>query len=519
MTNPSDLLLQVWREACRHSQIDEFTSIVGKMLLKRMSLDGILIRTVDLTKSRIQTVGMAVGKSGQSVMEQISQVPLLHKQKLEDWLKTKKIIHKKKIRGVPAGLSVIFPAGLEGNIFAAPLFSEGSLHGIVIIYTTTSRLLVEHKMILEDLLEPFSAVLNNHQRLARIQNLKEVVEADRDSLLTRLGRSEIGDVIIGAKKGLKTVMERVDLIATSNMPVLIFGETGAGKEVVARAIHQQSDRIKKPFIRVNCGAIPSELIDSELFGHDRGSFTGAVDTRKGWFERADGGTLFLDEVGELSLAAQVRLLRVLQDGTFERVGGTTVMNVDVRIVAATHRNLPKMISENCFREDLWYRLAVFPVYLPPLRERKEDIPDLALHFAQKAAQKFGLSFRSPDDVSMNRLLRYEWPGNVRELATVIERAVILGKGERLDVDTALGIQPGSENMSGQETNGLYQTGSTGGFPTLDEIMKIHIIKALEMCKGRVEGPFGIAELLDVNPHTLRARMRKLGIDWSGFRPG
>ncbi|TVQ06908.1 MAG: sigma-54-dependent Fis family transcriptional regulator [Balneolaceae bacterium] len=327
----------------------------------------------------------------------------------------------------------------------------------------------------------------------------------------------MGDMVIGANKGLKTVMERVKLVANSDLPVLILGETGSGKEVVAREIHQQSPRHRGPFIRVNCGAIPSELIDSELFGHQKGSFTGAIETRLGWFERADGGTLFLDEVGELPLAAQVRLLRVLQDGTFERVGGGKPIHVDVRIVAATHKDLPGMVSQSKFREDLWYRLAVFPIYLPPIRDRKEDIPDLARHFTVKASQRFGVPQKALGDEGLSRLLNYEWPGNVRELATVIERATILSKGIELDIDTALGIQPRTNSSSTSSTLN-FEKRDLDSFPTLDKAMKKHIEEALKLCKGRVEGVFGAAEILDINPHTLRGRMRKLGIDWKEFRP-
>ena len=197
------------------------------------------------------------------------------------------------------------------------------------------------------------------------------------------------DAIVGADAGLREVMERIDQVAPTDVPVLILGETGSGKEVLARAIHQRSRRGAGPVVRVNCGALPPGLIDSELFGHERGSFTGATSVRKGWFERADGGTLFLDEVAELPLDAQVRLLRILQDGTFERVGGHKSLKVDVRIVAATHRDLRAMVSQGTFREDLWYRISVFPVDLPPLRERIEDIPPLAAHFASRAGKRLG----------------------------------------------------------------------------------------------------------------------------------
>jgi transcriptional regulator with GAF, ATPase, and Fis domain len=316
-------------------------------------------------------------------------------------------------------------------------------------------------------------------------------------------------------------MERVELVAGSDVPVLLLGETGSGKEVVARAIHAGSRRSAGPFLRVNCGAIPAGLIDSELFGHERGSFTGAAARRKGWFERADGGTLFLDEVGELPLDAQVRLLRILQDGSFERVGGQRTLHADVRIVAATNRDLHAMVADGRFREDLWYRLAVFPIHLPPLRDRPEDVPGLATHFALRAATRFGTAPLVPAPADLELLLAYSWPGNVRELIAVMERAVLLGNGRTLEVATSLGAAPRATPAAA--------AGARPGAPAppspdseaapldLDAAMARHIEGALAKCWGRVEGPHGAARLLGINPHTLRARMRKLGIDWRSFR--
>jgi transcriptional regulator with GAF, ATPase, and Fis domain len=243
-----------------------------------------------------------------------------------------------------------------------------------------------------------------------------------------------------------------------------------------------------------------------------------VETRKGWFERADGGTLFLDEIGELPLAAQVRLLRIVQDGWLERVGGRHRIHVDVRIVAATHQDLAKMVADGKFREDLWYRLSVFPIVLPTLGERTEDIPALAKHFAGRAATRFGLPLASPTQEEINLLTAYSWPGNVRELGAVIDRAAILGDGKRLDVANALGV---AASVPVSPTRGDRSKSASLAAPAdiapLDVAMRRHIESALAATEGRIEGPSGAANLLNINPHTLRARMRKLDIDWRRFR--
>jgi transcriptional regulator with GAF, ATPase, and Fis domain len=313
-------------------------------------------------------------------------------------------------------------------------------------------------------------------------------------------------------------MERVEQVAKSDVPVLILGETGSGKELIARAIHAGSRRAGRPFHRVNCGAIPPELTDSELFGHDKGAFTGATDRRRGWFERADTGTLLLDEVGELPMAAQVRLLRVLQDGTFERVGGQRHLSADVRIIAATHQDLPSMVAERRFREDLWYRLAVFPIRLPAVRERPADIAALAEHLAAKACQRYGTLPIHPSESDLAILRAYHWPGNVREMGAVMDRAVILGDGKRLEIAKALGLLPFVlETLATSVSGPAVPSAATTEFSTLDAVVAGHIRLALERSGGRVEGPRGVAAMLAVNPHTLRARMRRLGIDWSAYR--
>lgn len=285
------------------------------------------------------------------------------------------------------------------------------------------------------------------------------------------------------------VIDQVSGVIVDNRFVGV-GEGLVDNEVIARAVHTGSPRSSAPFLRVNCGAIPLDLIDSELFGHEKGSFTGASNLRKGWFERADGGTLFLDEIGELPPAAQVRLLRILQDGTFERVGGQRQMHVNVRIVAATHRNLLAMVAEGRFREDLWYRIAVFPIYLPSLRDRPEDIPELASHFALKSARRFGLSPLAPSPDDLHLLISYAWPGNVREFGAVIDRAVILGNGKRLEIAKAIGASEAPVSTRNPVVLDVIK-GPLGTADsqllTLDAAMKRHIELALTRTQGRIEG--------------------------------
>jgi transcriptional regulator with GAF, ATPase, and Fis domain len=320
--------------------------------------------------------------------------------------------------------------------------------------------------------------------------------------------------LIGGETGLAAVIGRAQIVARSNAPVLLFGETGTGKEIIARAIHEHSTFRSGPFRRVNCGAIAPELIDSELFGHEQGAFTGAVSRRKGWFEQADGGTLFLDEIGELALAAQVRLLRVVQDGEVVRVGGERPVRVNVRIVAATHRDLPAMVAAQTFREDLYYRLSVFPIVIPPLRDRPHDIRAFAEYFAERAANRFGLRPVPVSDDDVRVLGEYRWPGNVREMAAVMDRAVLIGQGRTLNVIAALGQSAIASNPPPARVS---DAASTTIIEPIDVVIRRHIEAALSATNGRVDGPHGAARLLRINPHTLRSRMRKLDIDRRRFR--
>ena len=414
----------------------------------------------------------------------------------------------------------VLPHAAQGALLLAVIADDPPVTGVLLLAGAELQdLTPAARGAVLALVEPLASALRHFARQRDAAALREVAEADRSSLLRRLGRTDIAEVVVGAGSGLRDVMERVAQVAPADAPVLLLGETGSGKEVVAREIHRRSARARGPFVRVNCGAIPGDLVDSELFGHERGSFTGAVAQRRGWFERADGGTLFLDEVAELPLQAQVRLLRVLQDGLVQRVGGEQPVAVNARVVAATHQDLRAMIRDGHFREDLWYRLAVFPIELPALRERVGDVPALAVHFAQRAAAKLGLTPCPPGEDDLQLLCSYDWPGNIRELSSVIERAAILGNGQRLDVAKALGVAaaPASALRPMRTSAPLGRPSEAEAFTTLDEQARSHIEAALRKCLGRVDGPFGAARLLGLNPQTLRSRMRKLGIDARGFR--
>jgi transcriptional regulator with GAF, ATPase, and Fis domain len=505
------LLLDVWREVCRHTEIATALERIAPLLRRHLPADRVLLRRLDLARGALETV------AGAGTRER-TELGGRELRELAAWCRRGKPLHGLAAnlrRRLPGAL----PDGLEGDVLLGPLAGPDGASGVLVLAAREPRRFArEDQSALRALLEPFGAALENDRRLAELESLREAAEADRHSLLTRLGRQDLQETIVGVESGLRASMERIELVAPSDVPVLLLGETGSGKEVAARTIHLRSPRAAAPFLRVNCGAIPAGLIDSELFGHERGSFTGADRQRKGWFERADGGTLFLDEIGELPPAAQVRLLRILQDGTFERVGGGRALHADVRIVAATHRDLHAMVAQARFREDLWYRLAVFVIHLPPLRDRPEDIPALAAHFAQRAATRFGLHARMPSADDVTLLAAYPWPGNVRELASVIDRAVLLGQGRSLEVGKALG--PVASAAPELPAPPPLAASTPDPSATLDAATRQHIETTLARTRGRIEGPFGAALALGINPHTLRARMRKLGIDWRRFRqPG
>ena len=518
MSQLQELLLGAWREAGRHTDIATSTANIAPLLARWMPIGQVLVRRIEAERSCLETVGIGTGAAVPLLLGGRRDCSPAQLRDLLAWCQRGEAALRRRGDEATKGLEAAVPPGLDEELLVGPLASEHGAYGVILLLAPPARCFTPlHLRMLQTILEPLAAALENDRRLRELTALREAAEAEKQSLLRRLGRTEGGETIVGADGRLRPVMERVTLVSPSDVPVLILGETGSGKEVIARAIHTRSARAAGPFIRVNCGAIPPDLIDSELFGHEKGSFTGAVGTRRGWFERADEGTLFLDEIGELPAAAQVRLLRVLQEGVFERVGGERSITVDVRIVAATHQDLAAMVQDGRFREDLWYRIAVFPMVLPPLREHPEDIAALAEHFAQRAAVRFGLTPQPPSPRDIALLTDYAWPGNVRELAAVIDRAAILGAGKHLDIGKALGLTPGVSTGALAADPFPSQSPPAATSLSLDDAMARHIEAALEATHGRVEGPHGAARLLGINPYTLRGRMRRLGIDWVKFR--
>jgi chemotaxis protein methyltransferase CheR len=349
---------------------------------------------------------------------------------------------------------------------------------------------------IQDITERKQAELNLQVALSEIKELKEKLEVERAYLQEEIKLEYNYENIIGQSDGLKYVLYKVEQIAPSDTTVLVLGETGTGKELVARAIHGLSTRKDRALVKVNCATLPSNLIESELFGHEKGAFTGAHARQLGRFEVANGATLFLDEIGELPLELQPKLLRVIQDGEFERLGSSGTIKVDARVIAASNRNLEEEVRRGRFREDLWYRLSIFPITVPPLRERKEDIALMVDFFVAKISKRLGKSIESIPTSVMNTLQDYQWLGNVRELENVLERAVINSSGPKLHLADEL-KKPHKDLTKTQKT--------------LEEVEREHIVRILEQTNWKVSCKNGAAEILGLNRSTLRARIRKWAI--------
>ncbi len=403
------------------------------------------------------------------------------------------------------------PESVDANIIAAlvesgirsyitlPLIARGKVVGVLNLASlATDQYSERDAEFLQEIAKQIALAVENTQAYEEIARLKARLEQENIYLQEEIKTQYSFEEIIGRSQEIKKVLQAVETVAPTDAGVLILGETGTGKELIARAIHNLSRRKESVLVKVNCAALPAGLIESELFGHEKGAFTGALARKSGRFETANGGTIFLDEIGDLPLDLQAKLLRVLQEGEFERVGSSQTLKVEVRVIAATNRDLEKAVRENQFRSDLFYRLNVFPIRLPPLQERKEDIPLLVRHLVLKYNTSFGKKIEVIPPKIMEALQAYSWPGNVRELENIIERAVIISQGSRLELGEWLpkpSIAPRASRI-----------------PTLEELEREHIISVLETAGWRVSGERGAAKLLGMKPTTLEARMKKLGIE-------
>jgi transcriptional regulator with GAF, ATPase, and Fis domain len=359
-----------------------------------------------------------------------------------------------------------------------------------------SQIEAKRKALEERVQERSLAAEKLQDALNEVERLKNRLEAENVYLQGEIKIEHNFENIITQSEQLKSVLRDLEKVASTDATVLILGESGTGKELFARALHNISTRGERPLVKVDCSVLPANLIESELFGHEKGAFTGAMARKDGRFTLADGGSIFLDEIGELPLDLQSKLLRVLQDGEFESVGGTKTMQVDVRVIAATNRKLNEEVHNGNFREDLFYRLNVFPITIPPLRDRSDDIPLLISHFVNRYTRRTGKSVDNIPQHVLDSLCAYSWPGNVRELENIIERAVIVSPGNTLIVGDWLPRSDSTPN---------------GRIPTLEEAERSHIIQALKQTGWRVSGEKGAAKLLGINPKTLDSRMRKLNI--------
>ena len=398
--------------------------------------------------------------------------------------------------------------GLDGFATCERLKAAESTRGIPVIFLTAlADTEVKLRAFRAGAVDYVTKPFHSEELLARVGThvrLRREIEAHRKSRSTvqylveeiRAGSQEL----VGEAPALRRVLQQIAQVAPTDSTVLIQGETGTGKELVARALHEAGARRERPLVKLNCAALPRELVESELFGHEKGAFTGALQQRRGRFELADGGTLFLDEVGELPLETQAKLLRVLQEREFERVGGARSLKVDVRVIAATNRDLQAQVASGRFRADLFYRLNVFPIVVPPLRERRADIAPLVQHFARKAARKLGRAFQGVSPAFLERATAYDWPGNVRELENAVERAMILSPGAFLDGSPV----PETPSSAPAPPPAPVQA-------TLEEVERAHIRRVLEASGWVIEGERGAARVLGLNPSTLRGRLRKLGL--------
>jgi formate hydrogenlyase transcriptional activator len=513
------LVLQAWEAVSTARELPSVLAAITQVLVPIVKYDALAIIHFDGVKHDpydAHVVGVP-RRAGESLTEYFARPELVHQPLSE----TRPLIpyDMQVYQEIQTGWIYTCP-----DLLAKPGWLEHEFHlarAGIRAYTSVP-LLVREKMIgaavftrqeaqafthdalamLQDISRALAVAVANALANEEIRQLRDQLQQENSVLREQLGRVQNFEEIIGDSQPLRRVLEAVEQVAATDATVLITGETGTGKELIARAVHRLSPRARGPLVKFNCAAIPDTLLAAELFGHERGAFTGAVSRRKGRFEQAHGGTLFLDEIGELPAELQVMLLRVLQEREFERLGGGETVRVDVRIVAATNRDLTEEVRAGRFRSDLFYRLNVFPLRLPPLRERPEDVPALAAHFANKHGARFKRAIKRIDRRMLNQLAAHSWPGNVRELENVIERSVILARNETLSLDA----------------DGLPRATANGAVKEQLQTQERETIEAaLRAAHGRISGTKGAAQALGLPASTLEFRIKRLGIDKFRFR--
>ncbi len=506
LVDENDFFRQATIRICGHLDIEAAMSSCLRYLERFMPADRMYLQLYEHDLGVMHTIAESTASEGKKV-DLITPLPQEARAAVERWKPSNPpqvgIINDPE--SLPVSRAMFLFHGIKEASMLVMVLEGSNLGSLILMGKGKNRYTEEHAHLFSLLREPLAIALSNTLKHREVVKLKDLLADDNRYLHRELLRLS-GEEIIGENLGLRSVMEMVRKVAPLDSPVLLLGETGVGKDVIANAIHYSSPRQDGPFITINCGAIPETLLDSELFGHEKGAFTGAVVQKRGRFERADRGTIFLDEIGELPPEAQVRMLRVLENREIERVGGTKMITVDIRIIAATNRKLEEMVRARQFREDLWFRLNVFPIKIPPLRERKEDITALMYHFIDRKSK--ALKLHPPPKLApgaIERLKAYPWPGNVRELENVAERALILNKSGPLMFDRL--------DLRAQEMESSPLAGLQEGPFKIDDVLSNHIRRVLMITKGKVHGTGGAAELLGINPSTLRNRMNKLGIPY------
>jgi len=499
------LLLDITNEVASHLDMQEVFRVASESVRRFFSVEGTGLWLLNEETNRLRCAIMDFPSGGEALSH--IELPVLS-QEQTNLLRVRtpllNSVEELEKRWPPSVIRLLRAESIT-SIALIPLVSPRKILGVITLGTRRKNAFSQEDLdLLTQIAGQAALALDNALAYGYLRASKNRLEEQRVYLESEI-RTEYGfEDIIGSSPALRKVLDQVSVVAATGSTVLLLGETGTGKELIARAIHHRSPRSRRTFVRLNCAAIPSGLIESELFGHEKGAFTGALTQKPGRFELAHEGTLFLDEVGDISLELQPKLLRAIQEQEFERLGSNRTLKVDVRIIAATHRDLPSMIREGSFREDLFYRLNVFPIEVPPLRERREDIPMLVHYFVSRNGRKMQKTIRTVPEAAMNAMVSWNWPGNIRELENFIERAVILTQGDTLEVPISQLRNPAGQKMFGLDLR-------------IEETERAAILAALREAGGKVSGAGGAAELLNLKRTTLQNRMRRLKITDRDYR--